>query len=469
MSLWLSNDEFNTKYEYNINKPINIRHNYVVKCGGLVGLPEVACHKQLKHPCIIPMLHFTYICKQNKLVMAFPKGEVMHNFTYSYDTIIQVVWDLIQAIAYMHRQGFVHGDIKPHNMVCYENRFCFIDLGVSRLISVNDDKQQCVIGVMNCVDFRDYTAAKHPSINLDYYAIGKLILWMITKRTYTRNILPDIGWYEYNLSNNTKDQCMALMKFVNRVAGYPHQRNYCELMFDPIFAQQTISYLGIRIAPPCVTYEPDVHMPIYSGVCDLIMSDSNTSLRALFITVFNCIRFPNRHLLSLIICSSYASWDRMVEYEKKVAPTINYTDIGLLLQESDGNLLLPTLWDYSSTMSTLHDHLHIRKTYSCYQLHSTQLIIYASWYKCFIDPNSRYYNKYFVNYDYSPVSTYPQLEAYMRGFDSVNPLDVAPIWHQITGDFPVKCYDMLVKNMSIYPQLDIVINKAWAIMKNERK
>ena len=67
------------------------------------------------------------------------------------DTIMHYLWQIVDALTYIHEKGFVHQDIKPENLLVGEdNGILLADFGIVTLIrSTGSQESQVLIGIAN--------------------------------------------------------------------------------------------------------------------------------------------------------------------------------------------------------------------------------------------------------------------------------------------------------------------------------
>lgn len=97
---------------------------------------EVRLVAQLDHPNILPLKNASFI--DGRFVVAFPLGEKtladrLHS-RMSLSTALDLAEQILEALAYAHRWGVIHCDVKPENFILFpENRLRLTDFGVSKV------------------------------------------------------------------------------------------------------------------------------------------------------------------------------------------------------------------------------------------------------------------------------------------------------------------------------------------------
>ncbi|MEM7344725.1 MAG: protein kinase, partial [Chloroflexota bacterium] len=89
----------------------------------------------LRHPHIISVLDYGFDTQQMPFftMTYLPEAETFLEAGLGLDTHskIELLRQLLQALAYLHRRGIIHRDIKPRNVLVYEKRVQVLDFGLS--------------------------------------------------------------------------------------------------------------------------------------------------------------------------------------------------------------------------------------------------------------------------------------------------------------------------------------------------
>jgi serine/threonine-protein kinase len=97
---------------------------------------EVRMTAKLDHPNILPLKNASFI--DNRFVIVFPLGEKSLDerlrSRLSMHTALYYSEQLIEAVAYAHRQRIIHCDIKPENVIIFGgNRLRLTDFGIAKV------------------------------------------------------------------------------------------------------------------------------------------------------------------------------------------------------------------------------------------------------------------------------------------------------------------------------------------------
>ncbi len=102
-------------------------------------LREIALLKRLDHPLIARLLDYG---EQNWLVyyaMSFADGPTLRGHLErvrqaSVDDVVRIAMDLLSALGYAHRNGIMHRDVKPDNIILAAQGAMLLDFGIAKAI-----------------------------------------------------------------------------------------------------------------------------------------------------------------------------------------------------------------------------------------------------------------------------------------------------------------------------------------------
>ena len=106
----------------------------------VMDLREVKSLKKLNHPNVVKLKEV--IRENNRLYFVFEyvKGDLLGLMRdtadlFSEGAVRTIIFQILQALAYMHRNGFFHRDLKPENILCSSPDMVKIaDFGLAREI-----------------------------------------------------------------------------------------------------------------------------------------------------------------------------------------------------------------------------------------------------------------------------------------------------------------------------------------------
>jgi serine/threonine protein kinase len=171
---------------------------------------ELATMAQLRHAKLVEMLDHGSIGSLFYVVLELcPQGSVdmllSRNGTLSIPDATAIIFDVLEGLAYAHEQGFVHRDIKPHNILLDANgkgklgdfglAKSFFMAGLSKMTEPGEwEGTTAFMPREQVVNFR---YAKPPT---DVWAVGATLYFMITGRS-PRDVAPGQDPFEAVLKN----------------------------------------------------------------------------------------------------------------------------------------------------------------------------------------------------------------------------------------------------------------------------
>lgn len=154
---------------------------------------EVKILSQMEHPSIVKMRGSFEIGGNLYLVMDYVQGDTLEKYVrqrgrLSEEEAVHILRQLLEALEYAHRKGFVHRDIKPSNiMVKPGGDICILDFGIAKDMNGNGlTVGQLTIGssgYMSPEQAEGYNIDKRS----DIYSVGCVLYFMLTGRhAYTK-------------------------------------------------------------------------------------------------------------------------------------------------------------------------------------------------------------------------------------------------------------------------------------------
>ncbi len=140
---------------------------------------EVRLTAKLEHQNILPLKDASFI--DDHFVIVFPLGEKSLGdrlrSRMSIQTILDLSEQMIEAVAYAHRQRIIHCDIKPENFILFpDNRLRLTDFGIARVAqNTVDGSGSGTVGYM-----APEQAMGKPSMRSDVFSLGLVIYRMLT-------------------------------------------------------------------------------------------------------------------------------------------------------------------------------------------------------------------------------------------------------------------------------------------------
>ncbi|MFN2564908.1 MAG: protein kinase, partial [Gemmatimonadaceae bacterium] len=152
---------------------------------------EIRLAAHLQHPNIVPVLTAGDADGLPFYVMPFVSGETLRarlarTGELPLPEVIQILRDVVDALAYAHEEGIVHRDIKPENILLTRQHALITDFGVAKALAeaVRDPGAATSVGII--IGTAAYMApeqgAGDPGVDhrSDIYAVGALGYEMLT-------------------------------------------------------------------------------------------------------------------------------------------------------------------------------------------------------------------------------------------------------------------------------------------------
>jgi serine/threonine protein kinase len=108
-------------------RPVAVKcytHKEMLPC--MIG--EIVLLHTFQHPAVMPVI----TCRRSRGVqLVMPRGRAMHEYTPPSDEMPRLLHEVLQAIAYIHECGVIHGDIKGENVIIVDDHAKLSDFGGS--------------------------------------------------------------------------------------------------------------------------------------------------------------------------------------------------------------------------------------------------------------------------------------------------------------------------------------------------
>ncbi|BFF89333.1 dual specificity protein kinase TTK [Drosophila madeirensis] len=94
--------------------------------------------------CVVALYDYQLLREESKLYMVMEKGDCdLNKILQSYTTnlpsysLMSILYQMLQAVNYIHQHGVIHSDLKPANFLMVNGRLKLIDFGIASNISVD--------------------------------------------------------------------------------------------------------------------------------------------------------------------------------------------------------------------------------------------------------------------------------------------------------------------------------------------
>ena len=152
-------------------------------------LREIAIAAQFQHPNIVPLFDSGSADGLLYYVMPYIEGESLadrlgRESQLSLAEALAVAKDVAAALAYSHRHGVVHRDIKPHNIMLTDERAVVTDFGVARALEQSSGERLSETGL--AVGTQEYMSPEQAAClseldgRSDLYSLGCVLYEMLS-------------------------------------------------------------------------------------------------------------------------------------------------------------------------------------------------------------------------------------------------------------------------------------------------
>lgn len=136
----------------------------------------------------LPNTHYIFKIEDNTIFYQYLEGitlqELINNGNVSDAFIRQFIIDMSNVLKIFAKYNIIHKDLKPDNIIYYNNNFYIIDFGASR-VDTSKAQDTRLLGTIG------YASPEHfgfssTTIRSDIYSIGKIVELMDKQRHFTR-------------------------------------------------------------------------------------------------------------------------------------------------------------------------------------------------------------------------------------------------------------------------------------------
>jgi serine/threonine protein kinase len=171
-------------YYLHRNVAIKVLHHLTEQDHAAI-LHEARLLARMDHPHIIRVMEFDIHDNIPFLVMTYaPNGSLYQRHPpgerLALDVIVDYVWQISDALSYLHERGFVHQDVKPENLLLgAQNQILLADFGIAELRQhIQPRKKQRLFGTIAYIaPERLYDKAQPAS---DQYSLAVLVYEWVT-------------------------------------------------------------------------------------------------------------------------------------------------------------------------------------------------------------------------------------------------------------------------------------------------
>lgn len=186
---YIDYEEFKVKYPHDPKERISGNSKYAVKRfegSESAEFPlELNAYSSFIHPCILKPKSWTYNKDNDKFYMISKRGKNIRKAYKDGDIKIEeIISDIMSAIAFLNSNGYIHGDIKPDNIVFYKGKAKLIDMGRFAKTKLNSDGQYYVKDILYTYMYRDpeYIESRWTNIKCEIYSLAISIKEIIEQK-----------------------------------------------------------------------------------------------------------------------------------------------------------------------------------------------------------------------------------------------------------------------------------------------
>ena len=150
---------------------------------------EVRAVAELTHPNIVPILDYGEAEGVPFMVMNLLDGQPLNDWLGEENPVLNVrlakFSDLCRIVAAVHREGKLHRDLKPGNIVVDKGgELHLLDFGLVRSLQGTGDitAENAILGTPNCMAPEQTGAGAKVGSQADVYSLGVILHWLLTNR-----------------------------------------------------------------------------------------------------------------------------------------------------------------------------------------------------------------------------------------------------------------------------------------------
>jgi eukaryotic-like serine/threonine-protein kinase len=152
-------------------------------------LTEIKTTAGLQHPHILPLFDSGEADGFLFYVMPFIDGETLRGkldreTQLGIDDAVRITRDVADALSYAHRNGIIHRDVKPENILLHDGRPTVADFGIALAVSAAGGGRMTETGLSLGTPYymspEQATAEKDLTYRTDIYALGCVLYEMLT-------------------------------------------------------------------------------------------------------------------------------------------------------------------------------------------------------------------------------------------------------------------------------------------------
>ncbi len=150
---------------------------------------EMGIAASLSHPRIVPLWDSGSAGEVLYYIMPYVEGESLYERLerekrLPLDDALRITHDVAEGLGYAHRQGILHRDVKPENVLLAEGRALVADFGLARAIGAADYRKLTetgvVVGTVYYMSPEQLREDRDLDQRVDIYGLGCILYEMLT-------------------------------------------------------------------------------------------------------------------------------------------------------------------------------------------------------------------------------------------------------------------------------------------------
>ncbi|MFV2030997.1 MAG: protein kinase [Gammaproteobacteria bacterium] len=150
---------------------------------------EVYSAGRMHHPSVVGVYDAGQEDDYNYIVMEFVDGETLQEYvtgknTLSYNQVVDVIYQCAKGLNYVHRQGVIHRDLKPGNiMLSSDGEVKIMDFSIAHVDMGWENLDNDILGSPMYMPPEQLSEEKRLVAQSDIYSLGAVMYALLAKRT----------------------------------------------------------------------------------------------------------------------------------------------------------------------------------------------------------------------------------------------------------------------------------------------
>ncbi|MBF6672584.1 serine/threonine-protein kinase [Glutamicibacter sp. FBE19] len=211
---------------------------------------EVRAQSTLDHPGIMPVVYSNFDEEPPWFVMPLALGSLRDFFKQIAPNnvsaklpemqAVTLILEVAEALSYAHKEGVIHRDVKPENILNLDNKWVLSDFGLCRDHTSNSTTytQVGAFGTYEYMAPEQYTDAHNATAAADIFAIGKVFFECLTGvlpyPTPDMTLVPPLFKYIITkcLNSEPTGRYVSVEAFINDLQALMNSQNDLALPID---------------------------------------------------------------------------------------------------------------------------------------------------------------------------------------------------------------------------------------------